>query len=238
MHLIAPDLMADARQLSVTVSAAGLLLGLALWLFGWRGHRFWIVLTTTLGGGVYGLSQSPSSGAQPLVAGLLAAVAAGVLALSLVRLIAFAVGALAACVVVGAAAPAWDQPLVTALAGGLLGVALFRLWTMIVTSAAGTVLIAYCGLSLLDRLGTLDSVAWAGEQTVLLDGAGAALALAGVLAQYLMERRRHLKERQAAESAAAKAAEEEEDKRRKPEPPPPKPSLWESILTGLRLRAG
>src|SRR5690348_6630154 len=146
MQIVAPDLLADARELSVAVTAAGTALGLALWLFGWRGHRFWVVLSATLSGGIAGLTSSSAYGVEPLVAGLLAAVAAGVLALALVRVLAFAAGGLAACVLMHALAPAWDQPLVSLLVGGLLGVFFFRLGMMAFTSSAGTLLVAYCAL--------------------------------------------------------------------------------------------
>ena len=48
MQLIEPDILAEASGLSVGISACGLLLGLAVWLTGWRRHRFWVVLTITL----------------------------------------------------------------------------------------------------------------------------------------------------------------------------------------------
>ena len=40
-----------------------LTLGLALWLTGWRLHRFWIVLATTLVAGITGLASGPAPGA-------------------------------------------------------------------------------------------------------------------------------------------------------------------------------
>ena len=83
MALLAPDILEEARGLSVAVSVSGLVLGLLLWLLGWRGHRFWIVLAATVSAGVAGLSMGPSYGASPELAGLLLAIAAGVLALAL-----------------------------------------------------------------------------------------------------------------------------------------------------------
>jgi MFS family permease len=230
MQLVAPDLLADARELSPEVVAAGLGLGLLLWLFGWWGHRFWIVLGATLAGGIAGLASSPDHGAQPLVAGLLAAVAAGVLALALVRVLAFVAGGLAASVVIHAFAPAWDQPLLSLLVGGLVGVFLFRLGTMVLTSTAGTLLLTYCALSLLDRLGTLNAVAWADASAPLLNWLCGSGAILGVLAQFLLERRRLRKKREHEEAARKKVEEEaarkrktaEEEKRKKNAPPPPK----------------
>jgi hypothetical protein len=204
MHLLAPDLLADARELSVPVTVAGLVLGLALWLLGWRGHRFWIVLSATLTGGIAGLVSSPNYGVQPLVAGLLAAVASGVLALALVRVLAFVAGGLCACLLMHAIAPSWDQPLVSLLVGGLIGIYLFRLGTMVLTSMVGTLLVAYCALCLLDRIGTLNSVQWADSNAVLLNWLCGSGAILGVLSQFLLERRRLRKKREKEEAVKKK----------------------------------
>src|SRR5262249_60727682 len=77
MHLVDPDILADAQGLSPAVCVVGMVLGVALWLFGGRGHRFWLVLLITLAAGVYGLSVAEAYAVQPLVAGVLLGVAAG-----------------------------------------------------------------------------------------------------------------------------------------------------------------
>jgi MFS family permease len=239
MQVVAPDLLVEARELSLTVCATGLGLGLLLWLFGWRLHRFWIVLTATLAGGVAGLGASPTYGVQPLVAGLLAAVAAGVLALALVRVVAFAGGALAGFMLVRAVAPGWDQPLVSALVGGLLGVFLFRLWMMLLTSLLGTVLGAYAALCLLDQFRVLDAPSWSEQQTVLLNWLTGTLSVLGLLVQFLLERRQANKQRQREQAAKQKKAEEEEKaKEKKSKAPPPKTSWWPWGLAADARRAG
>ena len=224
MQVLAPDLLADGRELSVAVTGSGLGLGLLLWLLGWRAHRFWVVLCATFAGGVAGLVSSPDYDVQPLVAGLLAAVAAGVLALALVRVLAFAAGSLAACLLVHALAPAWDQPLVSMLVGGLAGVYFFRFGMMTLTSTFGTLLVGYCALCLLDRLGTLDVVPWANGNAVLLNWLCACGIVMGVLTQFLLERRRIHKQKAKEEAARQKAAEEAEKKKQKP--PPPVKKSW------------
>jgi hypothetical protein len=57
------------------------------------------------------------------------------------------------------------------------------------TSLAGSLLLAYFGLCLADRLGKLDAVAFAQAQTLLLNGACGLLALSGVVVQGLLELR-------------------------------------------------
>src|SRR4029078_12600830 len=92
MQFVAPEIMTEAVGLSLGLAIAGFVLGLALWLTGWKVHRFWVVLSVTLVAGLLGLSEAPTLRSQPRVAGVLLAIAGGVLALNLIRLIAFVAG--------------------------------------------------------------------------------------------------------------------------------------------------
>jgi MFS family permease len=196
MYLIAPDILSEARALSFGLLGTGLAVGLLLWLFGWWGHRFWIVLIATAGAGVYGLNAGPNFGLQPFVAGILLAVCGGVLALTLIRLFAFAAGGFAVWMLVHALAPFWDQPFLCFLAGGLIGLLLFRFWTMALTSFTGTLFLLYSGLTLADKLEKLDAVGWARDQGTLLNWLCGVVALVGFVAQLLLERRRARKRRE------------------------------------------
>ena len=191
MQFVAPEILESARGLSLPLTAVGLVLGVLLWLTGWWAHRFWIVLVATLAAGLFGLAKGPVLRVQPLLAGLLLAVAAGVLALALVRVVAFAAGGIACWLSVQALAPApWHEPLVCFLAGGLVGLLLFRWWTMALTSFVASVVMAFFGLLLADNLGKLDAVAVSTQQRVLLNWACGAVGFVGFGAQYMLERRR------------------------------------------------
>jgi signal transduction histidine kinase len=231
VQFVAPDILAEARGLPVLVSGTALTLGLLLWAFGWRGHRFWIVLATTVVAGVFGLASGPAPGVQPLIVALLLAVAAGVLALPLARVVAFAAAGLATRMIVQAAVPAWDEPLLCFLAGGLVGLFLFRSSTMALTSLAGTLLMAHAGLCLADQLGTLDAVAWAETHAGLLNWSCAGTALAGWVAQFLLERWRAERERRKLEKEAQKRAKEKEREKERAKASK-KSTLWQQL--GIR----
>jgi hypothetical protein len=190
MQFVAPDILAEARGLSIAFSAPVFAVGFLLWILGWRTHRFWIVLAATAGAGITGLSSSAAPGAQALTVGLLLAVAAGALALPLVRVVAFAAGGLAVWLAVRATIPAWDAPLLFFLAGGLLGLLLFRIWTMALTSCAGTLLMAYSGLCLAAFSANLDVVALAEQHTAWINAGCGGVALLGLLIQLVLDRSR------------------------------------------------
>jgi hypothetical protein len=189
MQLVSPEILEEARQLSPLVSGVGLALGLFLWALGARTHRFWLALSMTVAAGLLGLSYGRDFAMQPLVAGLLLAVSAGALALSLVRLLVFAAGGLAAVGLFHSVAPGWDEGVACFLIGGLTGVLLYRLWITAFASLVGTLLAGYGALALLDRVHVLDSAALARKNGPLLNWACASLAVTGVLVQFLLERR-------------------------------------------------
>jgi len=218
MQLLAPDILAEARGLSVTISAWGLAFGILLWLMGWRWHRFWIVLLATSVGGVFGLNAGPVYGVQPLVAGLLLAVGAGALALTLVRVAAFFAGGVAACLLAWTFAPGWDEPLVSFILGGLAGMLLFRWWTMLLTSMVGTLFMGYSAFCLADTFHKIDAVTWTTRHATFLNWLCGVLTFLGLGAQLLQERRRARKEKAQKDKAKEKEA--------KSKPPPPKKPWW------------
>jgi hypothetical protein len=231
MQLIAPDILADARGLSPVLCILGLIAGAALWLLGWWSHRFWAVLITTVLGGIYGLYEGPTLRAQPLVAAVLLAIAAGVLALQLVRLVAFAGGGLALLAALQSLGPSGEQALIFFLAGGLMGLILFRLWVMVLTSVGGVVLMGYCGLWLADSLHKLNAPEWAVRNDGLLNGACGGAALVGLLVQLYFNRKK----------VEAKPKAKSGGKGKKPPPEPESPPEKKSLpwgLGGLFRKAG
>src|SRR5438876_1146842 len=109
MYLIGTDILGDLCGLSLGLLIALIPIGLMLWLFGWWSHRFWIVLAATVLAGVFGLLEATAWRAQPIVAAVLLAIAAGVLALALVRVITFLAGGLAGVYLVLFAFPSFQQ---------------------------------------------------------------------------------------------------------------------------------
>jgi hypothetical protein len=188
MQLIDPDILALTRQLSPGVSVVTLLIGLALWLFGASSYRFWLCLMVTVGAGLVGLLIGREHGVQPLVAGLLLALAAGSLGLAVARIGLFIAGGLAAVLVVRLVVPSSSE-LVSFVVGGLIGIFFDKLWIMALTSLFGTLLMVYGGASLLAQLGRLDPETWATQNTPLINWGLISGTLTGILMQFLRERR-------------------------------------------------
>jgi len=202
VHLVAPDILAETqgKGLSLAACITGMVVGLTLWGFAARAQRFWLVLLTTVSAGLYGLSLAETYDVQPLVAGLLMAVAAGVLSVALARLFAFLAGGVAACLLLSALFPTWREPFVFFFAGGFLALSLMRVWLMALASLAGSLLMLYCTLWLLEHLGQIDAAAWAAQRHLLLDWACGGLAVVGFAIQFLLDRRRQRKERRPRDS--------------------------------------
>src|SRR5262249_49228526 len=97
------------------------------------------------------------------------------------QLLAFVAGGVGACLAAERLTPGWDEPFVFFFVGGFLGLFLVRYWMMALSSLAGTLVMAYSGLWLLDGLGKLDAVAWAAARPVLLDWGCGGVTLLGLL---------------------------------------------------------
>ncbi len=206
MHFVAPDILTDGQGFSLVACGIGLGVGAFVWLLGGLSYRFWIVLLTTLGAGVYGLSIGEAFGVQPPVSALLLAIAGGLLALALSRVGAFLAGG----VVLSALAErmlGWNEPFVFFFAGGFLGLLLLRFWFMVLSSLGGTLIMAYSLLWLLESLGKLDASAFAASKPVLLNWACGGVTLLGLLIQIGIVRRFRPKTRN------EKDDEEEEERR-------------------------
>jgi hypothetical protein len=221
MQLLAPEILEEARQLPLWISGAGLTIGFLLWALGGRTHRFWLAMSVTLTAGLLGLTHGREYGMQPLVAGLLLAISAGALALSLVRILLFAAGGLAALALIHAVAAGWDEPIAIFLVGGLLGVLLYRFWITTFSSLVGALLMAYSALALLDRLHMVNSVAWTQKNGPLLNWGCASLVVMGVLVQFLLERRRRRRAEPVVEAEPQLIA--------MPAPPPPPRTAWSTL---------
>jgi hypothetical protein len=190
MYLIATDILADLCGLSLGLLIAMIPVGLMLWLLGWWSHRFWIVLATTVLAGVFGLLEATAWRAQPIVAAVLLAIAAGVLALALVRVITFAAGGVAGVYLVQLTFPAWQQHVIFFLIAGLLCLLLFRWFFMLLTSFLGACLLAYGTLALLHFHDALDAIAWTDANSTLLTVACGIATFLGFAFQFYFDRRR------------------------------------------------
>ena len=199
MYLVATDILADLCGLSLGLILALFPVGLMLWLLGWWSHRFWIVLATTVTAGVIGLMEATSWQAQPIVVAVLLAIAAGVLALALVRVITFIAGGLAGVYLIVFLFPAFQQQVIAFLICGLVCLLLFRWFFMILTSAFGASLLAYAILAILHYQESMDSIAWSDDNATLLSVLCGIGALTGFLFQFFFDRWRARKRREAEE---------------------------------------
>ncbi|HET6575033.1 MAG TPA: hypothetical protein VFG68_15610 [Fimbriiglobus sp.] len=186
MQLILPDVLTAAHGLSPGAAGFLMLVGFLLWAVGWRWHKFWVVFGITLTAGLIGLSAGQAAGGRVMVVGVLLAVAAGMLALELAKVLAFVTGGAAAWAAAQAVFPQVQELWAVFLSGGLIGVVLYQLWTMLTTSFVGVLVTWHAGFVLADQLVKgFDAAKWVGEHAAALNGGVAVVTLLGVLVQRL-----------------------------------------------------
>jgi hypothetical protein len=245
MQLIAPDILAEARGLTGAMAGTVAVLGFALWLFGWRWHRFWIVAGITLAAGLIGLNAGRTTGGTQVMAiGILLAVAAGLLALELAKVLAFVAGGCGAWLAVQWVLPQAQELWAVFLCGGLFGLLLYRLWTMLLTSLIGTLLAAHAGLLLLEQLFQFESVAWTSRNVPALNGVGVGVVVLGILLQAVSapdeeagKQKDEKEEKKEPESDHAHSPEHGHETGHTPAPKPAKAAPWWKKLLTIRKAA-
>jgi hypothetical protein len=183
MMLLNPDVLLEAKGLSAGASAFFLFVGLLLWGCGWRWHRFWVVFGVTVAAGLFGLSAGRSAGTQVLVVGVLLAVSAGMLAIEIARIVAFLGGGTAAWVAAANVVPHAQELWAVFLCGGLLGITLYKLWTMLACSFLGILIGGHAGLLLLESLQKFPAAKWAANNVSAINGCIVAAVIFGVIIQ-------------------------------------------------------
>ena len=216
MQLIAPDILLEARGLTEAMSGTLCLLGIALWLFGWRWHRFWVVSGITLAAGLLGLNAGRAAGGTQIMAvGILLAVAAGLLALELAKVFAFVAGGCGAWLAIQWVFPQAQELWAVFLSGGLFGVLLYRLWTMLLTSLIGILMTGHTALLLLEPHLGFDAVQWVSVNQAAINGIAVGLTVLGVLLQSIAapdeENAQNEKPKEKKEKKPAKKSEQETD---------------------------
>ena len=183
MHLISPDVLIDAKELSVGATGFFLFVGFLLWAFGWRWHKFWVVFAVTLTAGILGIGAGRAAGTQVLVVGVLVSVAAGLLALEIAKIVAFVTGGTAAWLAAQAVMPEAHELWAVFLCGGLVGVVLYRLWTMLAASFVGVLLFGHAALLLVQMFGGVNAADFATQHAAALMAWAVTSSIIGVLVQ-------------------------------------------------------
>jgi hypothetical protein len=186
--LIQTDLLADVRTLPLAALIVVTIVSLGLYVSGWLVYRFWLAVAATFIGGLIGLQLAPTYGLQPVVGGLLAALAAGCVALALGRIGVFLIYGLLCTRLVREYAPRFDVPMACFLSGGLTSVLAYRLAVRLLTCAVASVGLIYGGLVLAEKVVRFDSVkTFAKMPANQLNLIFAGVVAGGVVAQVIVE---------------------------------------------------
>lgn len=181
------------------------MLGLLIWLTGWRWHRFWTVAAATAGAGLYGMVNGQHVGAHAIAVGTMLALSAGLLALELARVAAFFASGLTSYLGAASLLPNVQEPAMFFLGGGLAGLLFYRVCVMSVTSFLGALIAGHAGMLLGESLGRFDAVSFAREYPLGISIGVGLVTLLGLAVQGSLARR----------AAASDAAEADGEKREK-----------------------
>jgi hypothetical protein len=107
------------------------------------------------------------------------------MALELAKVFAFVAGGCGAWLAVQWVFPQAQELWAVFISGGLFGLLLYRLWTMLLTSLAGVLIASHAALILLEELLGFDAVKWVAANQAALNGAAVALIVLGILLQAL-----------------------------------------------------
>jgi hypothetical protein len=105
------------------------------------------------------------------------------MALELAKVFAFVAGGCGAWLAVQWVFPQAQELWAVFISGGLFGLLLYRLWTMLLTSLAGVLVASHAALLLLEEPLGFDSVKWVAGNQAALNGVAVALIVLGILLQ-------------------------------------------------------
>jgi hypothetical protein len=188
--MINVEVLQAARGMSVAMLSTWLALGLAVWLFGWRWHRFWITSAAVIAaaaitwqcGNIW--TQTP-----PVIAVIVVALAAAVVAVELARLVVFVLGGAILLYLTSQHLPEFHDTWLAFPLGGLVAVLLFRLGWIIITSLLGTLIATHAILLLVEPIATFDSVQWSRDNSLSIHIGMCIWIIVGITGQIWMNRR-------------------------------------------------
>jgi len=204
-HVISPEVLAESRGLSIGATAFFLFVGFMLWGFGWRWHKFWVVFTITVVAGLLGISYGRAVGVQALVLGVLIATSAGLMAIELAKIFAFMTGGLAAWLGAQVLLQQGQELWAAFLCGGIVGVLLSKLWTMLATSFVGTVLCGHTLLIFLEVAKVIKMAEFAEKYGAAINAWAIASTVIGVLVQSKTAKKDQSKDEKGEKPAEAEA---------------------------------
>lgn len=188
MHFLDIDIFSEVMKLS-TVTLLGILLcGLLLWSAGYLTHKFWVVFLATAGTGVLGFDKGPEFGMHGIFAALLFGISAGILALSVIRVVVFLLGGCTGLIIGNIFIPAGDAWLACSLVGGITAILLYPFWFTAFSSLLGTLASAYGLIAMLDRLKFIEASTFVDKQAGFIDVFCLGFVVLGTVIQYFLTR--------------------------------------------------
>jgi hypothetical protein len=159
--LINHEVIEAARGMSVALLGTLVTTGIALWLFGWHWHRFWITISFSLTGALVAWSLCDTWTSTPrVVCAVIVGLTIASVAVELSRLLVFLAGIWAVYWLIQPLAGQFHDLWLLCPLGGLLAIGLFRYGWMLGTSIVGTLVAAHAALLLIETGTSATALPW------------------------------------------------------------------------------
>lgn len=188
MHFLDAGICAELSGLTPLSLVAISLAGVLLWLAGYVSHKFWVVFLATLIAGAIGFDKGPDMGMQGLLAALLFGLSAGILSLSVIRVVVFLFGGSVGVIAVQLFVPGLEAWLPVFLSSGIAALLLYPFWFTAFSSLLGSLVTGYGLLAISAKYKFFDASGWLEKQPGLADGMCLGMVLLGTLVQYFLNR--------------------------------------------------
>ena len=188
MHFLDAEIFSEVLKLSMPSLVVLFCCGFFLWSAGYLTHKFWVVFLATASAGILGFDKGPDFGIQGVFAALLFGISAGVLALSIIRVVVFALGGLTGLLFANVMMPAGDAWIACFLLGGILALLLYPFWFTAFSSLLGTLAAAYAVIAVLDRFKLTESSLIIFKHAGVVDVVCIGFVIFGTIIQYFLTR--------------------------------------------------
>ncbi|MEJ5274548.1 MAG: hypothetical protein WHU94_01435 [Thermogemmata sp.] len=182
------EVLQAARGMSAAMLGTWVTLGLALWLFGWRWHRFWITCVAAfVAAAITWHWGSHWTRTPPVISAIVIGLATAMIAVELARLVVLGFGGITLLYLANQLLSDFRDIWLAFPLGGLVAVLLFRIGWILATTLLGTWITIHALLLLIESVSPFDSVQWFDNNAMAIHIGIIIWIVIGIICQLLID---------------------------------------------------